>query len=142
MEFYNGAAQFHATSMIAVVFGQFSVLMLLEGRVHWSTTCLTWAGLYSLRTGAIAILTIAYALILAVGWYSVYMYMIFADLIERLKNKSSLRALKVLDDGMRDETGENRSVINGRAWLIRQRVLVSAIYLIVSFLCLLLVPSL
>ena len=48
LEFYNGAAQFHATSMIVVVFGQFSILILLQGRLHCPTACLTWANLYGL----------------------------------------------------------------------------------------------
>jgi hypothetical protein len=36
LNFYNGAAQYHATAMVAVVFGQFAVLTLLQKAGHWS----------------------------------------------------------------------------------------------------------
>ena len=69
---YNSAAQFNATSLVVVVFGQFAILTLLE-----SKAALLW-------TLPVQFLVGVYYLIIFLGCYFILNYLKFALFIEEL----------------------------------------------------------
>jgi len=76
LEFYNGAAQFHAICLVAVVFGQFSILTILP-TVKASLI-------------AVSVLLVVYLLILAVGSYFLSQYFVFARSIWRIQERKGM----------------------------------------------------
>jgi hypothetical protein len=93
---YNRAATFNAAGLVAVVFGQFGVLTLLEGRGRL------------LRIGCyvnlpIFALIFVYALILGLGCYFILNWLMFARFIEQLRICDGTRALTRLEDRMIDD---------------------------------------
>ncbi len=114
-EFYTSAGQYYATSLLAVAFGQFSVLVLLASRAgqveYWGATL--W-------------LAIVYVLIVFVGCYFVFRAAIFAQLEEQALRRSNLMRL---DTRMQKRVNKpNLRLEIGRRWLIRRPYLPSLFY--------------
>lgn len=120
-ELYTSAGQYYATGLLAVVFGQFTVLALLAGKVK---------GLGYL--GAEWGLVIIYVLIVSVGAYFVYRAAFFAQLEEGALRRSDLGDL---DTRIRVSTG-NTYVDQARLWLIRRPLALVFIYATFSALAL------
>jgi hypothetical protein len=93
LQHYNTAATFNAAGFVAVAFGQFGVLTLLEGKGRL------------LRIGCyvnLPILTFifVYALILLLGCYFIINWLMFARFIEQLRKCDGTQALTALEDRM------------------------------------------
>jgi hypothetical protein len=108
LEIYNTAAQFNATSMVAVVFGQFVILTLLEGRARELLSC-------PCRTWPIWFLIWVYGGILCLGCYFILNYLMFAQFIEKLRSCPGVRSLEKLEDEL---LGEDRSLKDFRACVL------------------------
>jgi hypothetical protein len=104
--YYNSAAQFNATSLVAVVFGQFAILTLLK-----STSSLppTWQ---------VAFLIFAYVSASFLGCYFIMNYLMFAQFIEELRTYAGVAPLERLEDYMTDKI-KDRWV--GLSWLRGKR---------------------
>jgi uncharacterized membrane protein YdbT with pleckstrin-like domain len=123
---YNTSAQFNATGLIVVVFGQFGILTLLESR----------AG--ELSTSPVISLIVAYSLILGLGCYFILNYLMFAQFIEKLREYPGVRPLEKLEKELVEKVGKG-SLKNARAWFLRRPCLGSGaclLYLFISTLVL------
>jgi hypothetical protein len=118
---YIESGGLYATILVAVIFGQFSVLRLLQSK-----------GRYMTHDLAVWVLIVVYAVIVVVGFFVVYYYMIFAGLLEHLKS-SHFSKFNTLDKRMRREVGEWKLLREGRASALQRRRAVVAIYVIISF---------
>jgi hypothetical protein len=107
LEIYNTAAQFNATSMIVVVFGQFGILTLLEGRATELLASTSWAW----------ILIMAYVAILLLGCYFILNWLMFAQFIEKLREYLGVKPLEQLERELADKVGK-RSLKSARAWFL------------------------
>ena len=136
LDFYNGAAQYHATAMVAVVFGQFAVLTLLQGKGGhwqpswpwswplWSTSCWVWS------------FAVIYLLIVGLGWYSLHNYLMFAHLLELLRSDDNMKDITSLDEKLRKRIGQPSEhwLRRSRGWLVTHGMLVEIPYLLISLL--------
>lgn len=118
-ELYTSAGQYYATSLLAVIFGQFTVLALLAAKAshigYWGATL--W-------------LVVVHGLIVLVGCYFVFRAAIFAQLEEDARNRSNLGQL---DAEMRKRVGNLNSRLEGlRLRLIKLPLLLSAAYAVFS----------
>jgi hypothetical protein len=134
---YNTAAQFNATSLIVVVFGQFAILTLVESKGDF-----LWAGSWP-----VGFLAVVYGLILVLGCYFILNYLKFAMLIEELRDEKYVltHRLDVLEKGMVDAIRPRSPLV---AWLDSRRgkvlrhcqyldLTACAVYVLVSCLILL-----
>ena len=93
LEFYNGAAQFHAICLVAVVFGQFSILTIVP-TVKASLT-------------AVSVLLVVYFMILLVGSYFLSQYFVFARSIWRIQERKGMgENYHKLEKELEEETRE------------------------------------
>jgi cation transport ATPase len=93
LEFYNGAAQFNAISLVAIVFGQFSILQIVPiVRALWI---------------AALVLAIVYLMILFAGSYFLSQYFVFARGIWRIrKHRGMGMNYRMLEETLEAETQE------------------------------------
>jgi len=96
---YNSAAQFNATSMVVVIFGQFGILMLLEGKAAQLLVCVSW-------TCLIWLLIWVYACILFLGCYFILNYLMFAQFIEKLHEYPGVKPLEKLENELAEKIGK------------------------------------
>ena len=141
LEFYNGAAQFHALSMVAVVFGQFSILTLLQGKNLGICLSPVTASLPLCLPATFLI--IFYSLVLLLGCYFIQNYMMFANLLEHLVKPGKedqiadkLRPLRELDYQLRKATRQWDWLREKRRWAVRQGKWAVGIYLTLSVVAL------
>jgi len=111
LSYYNSAAQFNATALVAVVFGQFTILTLLEGMGRL------------LRIGfwpniPIEFLIVVYVLILCLGCYFIVNYFMFARFIEKLRECSGTTSLTTLENRMINDIRAQLPLV---AWLRDRR---------------------
>ena len=85
---YNSAAQFNATSLVVVVFGQFAILTLLESRATEWLTYPVWS------------LITVYLSIMVLGCYFILNYLMFAQFIEELRKYDGVAPLETLEQHM------------------------------------------
>jgi hypothetical protein len=130
--YYNSAAQFNATSLVAVVFGQFAVLTLLKSTSNLWLTPQVWG------------LVVVYAAIWLVGCYFIMNYLMFAQFIEELRTYAGGAPLERLEKHMTDKI-KNRWVgleclKSKRGSVLKWRglnLIACAVYLIISVAALL-----
>jgi hypothetical protein len=103
----------YATSLVAIIFGQFSVLTLLQskGCPLISTMKIIWP---------VWILIGIYGLIVSGGSYIGYNYLMFARFLEYMKSSCFLN-LKTLDYEMRRKVGGSKCLQNLREGLILKK---------------------
>jgi len=106
LQFYNSAAQFSVTSLVAVAVVQFSILLLLRGRASViDPSSFVWLYLS---------LSIAYVAAVILGAYLIYNYILFAHLIEHIRELPALREIREIDD-------DSRRAVREFAWLRNRR---------------------
>jgi len=125
--FYNSAAQFSVTSLVAVAVVQFSILLLLEGKAgpidFWSFVSLYLS------------LSIAYGAVVVLGIYLIYNYIIFAHKLECARDLLLLTGIRGIDNTVRDTVGESRWLRGQRVRVLQNRwsrILFPALYLVIS----------
>ncbi len=128
-ELYTSAGQYYATGLLAVAFGQFTLLALLAGKGNYLPR--HWVGWM-----AVGLLIILYFFpIVAAGGYFLFRAAIFAQLEERVLRLSKLGEA---DANMRRQLGNpNRWLERRRDGLIGHPFRLSVFYLIFSTLALL-----
>lgn len=130
---YNTAAQFNATSLIVVVFGQFAILTLVESKGN-----LLWAGSWP-----VGFLVVTYWLIVILGCYFILNYLKFAMFIEELRDEKYIAThrLDVQEKNIVDAIRARSPLV---AWLDSRRgsilsgfpyldVIACVVYLVVSY---------
>jgi hypothetical protein len=123
---YNTAAQFNATGLIVVVFGQFGILTLLESRATELSTC------------PVRSLILAYSLIMGLGCYFILNYLMFAQFIEKLRGYQGVQPLEQLEEELAEKVGKGL-LKKIRAWFLKLPCLgigACLLYLFISVLVL------
>ena len=159
LEHYNTAATFNAAGLVAVMFGQFTLLALLEGKGHFLqiglwfnipiafTMMALFAGFgilmlaYYLVAFPMAMLIAVYMIVVALGRYFIVNYFTFANFIEQLRDCDGTKALTTLERKMIDDI-EGRFPLVAGLWNSRisafksssyMDVIACALYILMSF---------
>lgn len=128
LQFYNGAAQFSVTSLVAVAVVQFSILLLLEGKAK----PIDPASFVSLYLS----LSIAYVAVVILGAYLIYNYLLFAHLLEYIRELPALREIREIDNNSRRAVREFASLRNRRRSILMaywSKIVLPIIYAVISF---------
>jgi len=128
MEFYNGAAQFSVTSLVAVAVVQFSILLLLEGKAG-PIDAGSFVSLY-------LSLSIAYVAVVVLGAYLIYNYILFAHLLEHVRRLPPLIGMWEINDNSRNAVRESRWLRRRRESIVMAywpKVVFPVLYAVISF---------
>lgn len=119
LRIYNEAAQYHATSLVAIVVGQFAILTMLQGRIADVSVCLL-RGQFSVQGWPVIAFVVIYFLIVFLGCYFVQSFIMFAKFVERLREYEGVRPLESLERRLLRETGQGTSLRGLRSLTLRR----------------------
>ena len=127
LQLHNSAGQFFVASLVAVVIVQFSLLLLVEGKVN--TAELASSILLSLS------FLIAYVVVVLLGAYLIHSYMLHAALLEYVANLPVLSEIHRIDLDSRRAIGEIRRLREARRSIVTRssyRIIFPFCYVLIS----------